>query len=607
MNRALLICLLFLLFISQSNAYMGCCINPQQGACKQMDSESCCPATYEPGSIPESQGECLSSYFYKSDDDAACALLPNDGRAEKCQQGCCCMHSRVNEGADIVTAKQSHNVECQGPGFYWERDFRSCDKAFCESKFGVIAKASDFDKKKTTTTLSDEEPTSEESTTATSIGELTQVLNPADTSKYPDDKCARQGGICRRGFLRGGILAAIGLVPWCDEGENRIGNQCGGLKACCQPAPSEPLKPMSFSDTSYQLTLSQIFTGSSTKAITFDVPQDGTLFYTTNILDCWFPIKKGNSRVYLNSVPIAALDQGEDSNQISVKNGDKVFAIIEGNFFLTQFLFCWNSRVNFDLVFGTSSGKGLGTDIILEEFVHGFPLSAYVGEASDEPIIECSIDWGDGNTESVPTPPQGQIHSLEHEYAEALTIEADIKYSCRTENQFSESTGSIYSSVECIHSSDCEGKSHDVECAGGDWSCSFDSCVWDCPNICDTDSDCAEQQPVNNCKGGFFSCQENQCIWNCDNKEGNPDNDNIENSPDTGGNNQALLNDATDKCLSYCQSEDAAVQANFFNINIELEPVKDELGLEGTSCLYLLTDISKCSESFKTGFNQLGE
>ncbi len=224
MKRLLLICFLLLVLIPQANAVPGCCLNPERGACKVMDSDDCCK-----------DSKCIDTQFFMSNEEYACAILPTE-KADLCRQGCCCKYLSTTEET-FVEAYQAKKVDCTGEALLWTSDFSGCDEEFCLSLFGA----------KEGSGVGASEPKGgggsggANSQTQSSITISTTILQgttipPGGESQAPGSKCDNLGGNCERGLFRGGLLAFVGLISWCDKGETRISEakDCGWLRSCCK-------------------------------------------------------------------------------------------------------------------------------------------------------------------------------------------------------------------------------------------------------------------------------------------------------------------------------------------------------------------------------------
>jgi hypothetical protein len=184
----------------------------------------------------------------------------------------------------------------------------------------------------------------------------------------------------------------------------------------------------------------------------------------------------------------------------------------------------------------------------------------YAGEGSPSPVEKCSIDWGDGNSENVPTEGNGKIRLLSHVYDSPTPSE--VSYTCSDANGVSSTGGSVSSNEECFTPADCWENSVPIDCIG-EWTCEEGSCVLDCEEDL-----------------GDLSEQVNQPA-------------------------QDTRDAAMQQCIQYCNSDDPNTQAKFFAMNPELEVFKGELEVDNSDCTALMQDISKCSNSFKDEFNAL--
>jgi len=204
------------------------------------------------------------------------------------------------------------------------------------------------------------------------------------------------------------------------------------------------------------------------------------------------------------------------------------------------------------LAYGTKLGAGLGTDMEVVSYEGDSFVEVFAGEAADTSITSCVMDWGGGYTEPVQTNPKGKIHQLWHEYERSGRYK--IRYTCRTANEVSVSVYNLDLMFECYTAEDCEGRPHS-DC-GGYWTCVFNKCEWECYFI---------------------------------NESENPEEPVVETTA------------ARERCIDYCSSEEAKIQAKFFEWNQELY----DIGYTEPNCLSILDELTPCSKSFKEEFNIL--
>ena len=252
----------------------------------------------------------------------------------------------------------------------------------------------------------------------------------------------------------------------------------------------------------------------------------------------------------MNSKEIAKVTNGEQTLKIPVKKGDFVFGDANG---YICFLFLCMASASVDMAFGTQTSPQLGTDIELFDQGAGF-ADVYAGEGSDSRIEGCKINWGDGSVEGVPTKGFGTIRRLTHMYNEPRDYA--VLYTCNdSTGAVSSNWAKLHSNAECFSSADCWNKTPSNECEG-EWGCEEGSCIWECQD---------------NPSSGAYEAKQN----------------------------------AIDQCISYCSSDDPAIQAQFFAINPSLNPFMDELNIGNTDCASVMDDISECAQNFKTEFNAM--
>ncbi|RLE43052.1 hypothetical protein DRJ48_02030, partial [Candidatus Woesearchaeota archaeon] len=303
-------------------AESGCCLNPNKEACSfYLNAEECCPPSGYPsqGFGPRSQAECMESFFYPSPNKAACALLPED-MPELCQMGCCCRFFQSDEQTELL-AELKPKVECVGDGYQWLSNVEECNKATCSQVFNIPLIEE--------VTNEAEQPPLQTATEQTNES----IKNDNETQTKPSPKqpnqqtnqCNEMGGVCRRGIGSGGLLALLGLLPWCNSGETimRGVKGCGTLQSCCIPSTLE-LSSNFDSSTSYELVVVQRYTLAGKQALRLSIPRDGTLYYNINVMNSWFSGNAAFAKLYINSKLVTELRGGKETREISVRGGDQV-------------------------------------------------------------------------------------------------------------------------------------------------------------------------------------------------------------------------------------------------------------------------------------------
>jgi hypothetical protein len=118
-------------------AETGCCYNPDTMPCEFGNDFECCPenGTYaDPGELgPVSHFDCLTNWFYFSEDEAACALVTESEypNSAYCLPGYCCHATAEAGGVEVLGPVPRLN--CEGEGYAWQLDCngQACTEEDC--------------------------------------------------------------------------------------------------------------------------------------------------------------------------------------------------------------------------------------------------------------------------------------------------------------------------------------------------------------------------------------------------------------------------------------------------------------------------------------------
>ncbi len=526
--KSSLLLVIVLFVVNFAAAESGCCLNPATQPCQfVVDEKECCPPNSTYSKVPESFEDCLTEFFYGSIDETACLYLPEE-KVELCQMGCCCPFES-NE-APFVARK----LNCEAAGGTWKKDTYDCNKNVCSE-------------------LHQQEIPRVQTTSSTTVRAVTStttsMLQRAKKEPTSINTCLDHNGMCRRGFGKGGLMALLGWASWCNPDEKVLEVKgCSVLQRCCIPREFQ----LNVSNKgNFQLFRKDLYSRAGKKVLSFRADYNGVIFYMLNAENDWFIFNTAFSELALNDLRVAYTKNRLVKGKVKVKKGDTVTLTVNGYNCLAGLL-C-NGFGYGELVYGAEISKGFGNDLLIGDYVSGFPIGIYTGETSDRPISQCLLMFGDKLIATVVPEQTPDIHYFEQELSGYG--KKPVKYICYDKNNNSATA--------------MEGLSYNVECQ--------------------TDSDC-KKPPRQECTGSW-RCVFNECVWSC--------------NETFGMEAESTLDKAIKQCLEFCQSEQPNEQAMFFNENPALAKYQTELGITGTRCTAILKDVANCSESFKTEFEKL--
>jgi hypothetical protein len=137
MKRWEIFCFILLilpLFVSADN---GCCINPYQDVCVEVDSSVCCPkdsVAFTLEGLAIDYNYCSNNYFIKGSN---CLDIENDA----CVKGCCC----IVEGTDtkVYSARTEYKAGCNGDLKQW-LGLTDCSQKGCRDYFDSLKDETDI-------------------------------------------------------------------------------------------------------------------------------------------------------------------------------------------------------------------------------------------------------------------------------------------------------------------------------------------------------------------------------------------------------------------------------------------------------------------------------
>ncbi len=526
----------------------GCCLNPGDYACEYVTDIAICCETEE----------CENQMFVEGNSEA-CATLTGI-YATACETGCCC-----ERNAGGITSNLLSQTACQGETKRWTASRDNCD-SFCRGAFTSISPQSESAPdwwqpgdgpvcwedsngefhcyepfEQTTTTVNVEEIIEEEH-----LNFENPIMNVPDGSE-----CSTYGGVCRYS-----LFSPLGANP-CNSREELIEeSDCGIFRKCCQIGMID-IKSEYNSDSTYELVYLNRYSELGSKGLSFFIPERGTLWAGLKADKKYFTNKQFSS-ISINGKEFEKIKSGSKVIELAVNAGDHIFAEARGK---TCLFFLCRSTASIDLGFSIFYGPNIGTDIETNNLGSGF-VDVLAGVGSNNEIRECTMNWGDGNTEAFDPI---RFNKVNHHYL--------VPKDYRIEYQCTDNSGASTSDQNLIK--------NDVEC--------FNT------------GDCFDKEPESECEGGFYSCRDGLCVWNCPFEA--TETVNKEASENARNTRQTALN----QCRELCNSPDPETQAQFFAMNQNLEKYMDELNIKNTDCSSIVDSLAMCPASFIAEVNKIAE